>query len=169
MNEENNLNYYGGALSSDGSVITTTGGDYVAGTLTGSDTIITTTGDYVIESGNLMYNSYCLRNDSHKMDFKLPEVFLKAVKKTIPNIKNLLVLDSNVTISQYSDSVLNRLEFVKVNLMVILNEDLSDDYASKINDIFLTMFPAYGFVTLSIIQFDFEDNKKFNKLMELFG
>ena len=160
MNEENNLNY--------GDIITTTGGDYISGILNTGD-IVTVTGDYVIAGGNLMYNSYSLRNDNYKMDFKLPEVFLKAVKKTIPNIKNLLVLDSNVTISQYSNSALNRLESVKVNLMVILNEDLPDDYASKINDIFLTMFPAYGFVTLNIMQFDSEDNKKFNEFMELFG
>jgi len=160
MNEENNLNY--------GDVITTTGGDYVVGTLTGGDTL-TVTGDFVIAGGNLMYNSYSLRNDNHKMDFKLPEVFLRAVKKTIPNIKNLLVLDSNVTISQYSNSALNRLDSVKVNLMVILNEDLPDDYVSKINEIFSTMFPAYGFVTLNIMQFDSEDNKKFNEFMELFG
>jgi hypothetical protein len=31
------------------------------------------------------------------------------------------------------------------------------------------MFPAYGFVKLNIIQFDFENNNKFDKLMELFG
>jgi hypothetical protein len=53
--------------------------------------------------------------------------------------------------------------------MVILNEESSDNYADKLIEIFSTMFPAYGFVTLNIIQFDFENNNKFDELMELFG
>jgi hypothetical protein len=130
---------------------------------------LTTTTDatYLFTGSNIQYNSH--GSTSYKMDFKLPEVLLKVVKKTIPNVKNLLLLDSNITLDQYGKSDLNRIESVKINLMVILNEESSDNYADKLIEIFSTMFPAYGFVKLNIIQFDFENNNKFDKLMELFG
>jgi len=134
------------------------------------DNLTTTTdGAYLVAGGNFLHNSHISWSTSYKIDFKLPEVFLKAVKKTIPNVKNLLSLDSDITLSQYGKSDLNRIESVKINLMVILNEESSDNYAGKLNEIFSTMFPAYGFVTLNIIQFDFDNNKKFDELMELFG
>jgi hypothetical protein len=129
----------------------------------------TTNGDYLIAGSSIQYNSYVSWSASYNIDFKVPEVFLKVVKKTIPNVKNLLLLDSNITLSQYGKSDLNRIESVKINLMVILNEESSDNYADKLIEIFSTMFPAYGFVTLNIIQFDFENNNKFDELMELFG
>ena len=138
--------------------------------LTAWDNLTTTTnGDYLVAGGTLLHNSYVSWSTSYKMDFKLPEVFLKAVKKTIPNVKNILSLDSNITLNQYGKSDLNQIESVKINLMVILNEESSDNYAGKLNEIFSTMFPSYGFVTLNIIQFDFDNNKKFDGLMELFG
>jgi hypothetical protein len=134
------------------------------------DNLTTTTdGAYLVAGSIIQYNSHVSWGTSYKMDFKVPEVFLKVVKKTIPNVKNLLLSDSNITLSQYGKSDLNRIESVKINLMVILNEESSDNYAGKLNEIFSTMFPTYGFVTLNIIQFDFENNKKFDELMELFG
>ena len=138
--------------------------------LTAWDNLTTTTdGTYLVAGSSIQYNSHVSWSTSYKMDFKLPEVFLKVVKKTIPNVKNLLLSDSNITLSQYGKSDLNRIESVKINLMVILNEESSDNYADKLIEIFSTMFPTYGFVTLNIIQFDFENNKKFDELMELFG
>ena len=138
--------------------------------LTAWDNLTTTTdGAYLVAGGNLLYKPYVSWSTSYNIDFKVPEVFLKVVKKTIPNVKNLLLLDSNITLDQYGKSDLNRIESVKINLMVILNEESSDNYADKLIEIFSTMFPAYGFVTLNIIQFDFENNNKFDELMELFG
>jgi|LakMenE18May11ns_1017448.scaffolds.fasta_scaffold9807711_3 hypothetical protein len=138
--------------------------------LTAWDNLTTTTdGTYLVAGSSIQYNSYVSWSTSYNIDFKVPEVFLKVVKKTIPNVKNLLLLDSNITLSQYGKSDLNRIESVKINLMVILNEESSDNYADKLIEIFSTMFPAYGFVTLNIIQFDFENNNKFDELMELFG
>jgi len=138
--------------------------------LTAWDNLTTTTdGTYLVAGSSIQYNSYVSWSASYNIDFKVPEVFLKVVKKTIPNVKNLLLLDSNITLSQYGKSDLNRIESVKINLMVILNEESSDNYADKLIEIFSTMFPAYGFVTLNIIQFDFENNNKFDELMELFG
>jgi hypothetical protein len=122
MEEENNLTY--------GDTITTNTGNNI--------TTINPFGAYLVARDN----SYVSWSTSYKMDFKLPEVFLKAVKKTIPNVKNLLSLDSNIILDQYGKSNLNRIESVKFNLMVILNEESSDNYAGKLNEIFSTMFPS---------------------------
>ena len=156
MEEENNLNYYGGALSSDGSVITTTGGDYIS-------TI--TTGDYLVAGDRLMYNSYTSWSAPYDMDFKLPDIFLKVIKLMIPEIKNVIVRNSSLTLNS-----LNRIENLTINLFIILDETSSGnkDYEEKIRDLFRMTFSDIDYVTLNVKQFD-SNNKKFSDILRLFG
>jgi len=156
MEEENNLNYYGGALSSDGSVITTTGGNYIS-------TI--TTGYYLVAGDRLMHNSYVSYNAPYDMDFKLPDVFLKVIKLMIPEIKNVIVRNSSLTLNS-----LNQIENLTINLFIILDETSSGDknYEERIRDLFRMSFPNIDYVTLNVKQFD-SNNKKFSEILRLFG
>jgi hypothetical protein len=147
MNEENNLNYYGGALSSDGSVITTTGGDYL------------------VAGGNLLYNSYTSWGAPYDMDFKLPDIFLKVIKLMIPEIKNVIVRNSSLTLNS-----LNQIGELKINLFIVLDETSSGDknYEERIRDLFRMTFSDIDYVVLNVKQFD-SNNKKFSEILRLFG
>ena len=147
MNEENNLNYYGGALSSDGSVITTTGGHYV------------------IASGSLMYNSHTSWSTSYGMDFKVPDIFLKVIKLMIPEIKNVIVSNSLMNINS-----LDKIENVIVNLFIVLDESSFgyNNYEERIRDLFRMTFPNIDYVTLNVKQFDSDSNKKIDKFIKIF-
>ena len=156
MEEENNLNYYGGALSSDGSVITTTGGNYIS-------TI--TTGYYLVAGDRLMHNSYVSYNAPYNMDFKLPDVFLKVIKLMIPEIKNVIVRNSSLNIDS-----LNQIGELTINLFIVLDETSSGDknYEERIRDLFRMSFPDIDYVMLNVKQFD-SNNKKFSEILRLFG
>jgi hypothetical protein len=149
MEEENNLTY--------GTITTLTGGDYIS---------TTTTGDYVIAGGNLMYDSRTSWSTSYGMDFKLPDIFLKVIKTMIPEIKNVIVSNPSLNINS-----LNQIGELTISLFIVLNETSSGDknYEERIRDLFRMTFPNINYVTLNVKQLDYDNNKKFDELLKLFG
>ena len=149
MEEENNLTY--------GTITTLTGGDYIS---------TTTTGDYVIAGGNLMYDSRTSWSTSYGMDFKLPDIFLKVIKTMIPEIKNVIVSNPSLNINS-----LNQIGELTISLFIVLNETSSGDknYEERIRDLFRMTFPNIDYVTLNVKQLDYDNNKKFDELLKLFG
>ncbi len=149
MEEENDLNY--------GDIIITTGGDYIS--------TVTNTGDYLVAGDRLMHNSYAQYSTPYDMDFKLPDIFLKVIKLMIPEIKNVIVRNSSLTLNS-----LNQIENLTINLFIILDETSSGDkdYEEKIRDLFRMTFSDIDYVTLNVKQFD-SNNKKFSEILRLFG
>ena len=149
MEEENNLTY--------GTITTLTGGDYIS---------TTTTGDYVIAGGNLMYDSHTSWSTSYGMDFKLPDIFLKVIKTMIPEIKNVIVSSSSMSVNPS-----NQIGELIISLFIVLDETSSGDknYEERIRDLFRMTFPNIDYVTLNVKQFDSDSNKKFDELFKLFG
>jgi hypothetical protein len=149
MEEENNLTY--------GTITTLTGGDYIS---------TTTTGDYVIAGGNLMYDSHTSWSTSYGMDFKLPDIFLKVIKTMIPEIKNVIVSNPSLNINS-----LNQIGELTISLFIVLDETSSGDknYEERIRDLFRMTFPNINYVTLNVKQLDYDNNKKFDELLKLFG
>jgi hypothetical protein len=149
MEEENNLIY--------GDVTTMTGGDYI--------TTVTNTVNYLVAGDRLMHNSYVSYNAPYDMDFKLPDVFFKVIKLMIPEIKNVIVRNSSLTLNS-----LNQIENLTINLFIILDETSSSDknYEEKIRDLFRMTFPDIDYVVLNVKQFD-SNNKKFSEILRLFG
>lgn len=139
--------------------------------LTAWDNLTTTTnGDYLIAGGTLLYDnsynySYATYSAPYDMDFKLPDVFLKVIKLMIPEIKNLIVRNSSLTLNS-----LNHIENLTINLFIILDETSSGDkdYEEKIRDLFRMSFPDIDYVVLNVKQFD-SNNKKFSEILRLFG
>jgi hypothetical protein len=152
MEEENNI-----ILTGWDNLTTTTGSDYI--------TTVTNTGDYLISGDRLMYNSYTSWSAPYDMDFKLPDVFLKVIKLMIPEIKNVIVRNSSLTLNS-----LNQIENLTINLFIILDETSSNDkdYEEKIRDLFRMTFSDIDYVTLNVKQFD-SNNKKFSEILRLFG
>jgi hypothetical protein len=99
------------------------------------------------------------------MDFKLPDIFLKVIKLMIPEIKNVIVRNSSLTLNS-----LNRIENLTINLFIILDETSSGDkdYEEKIRDLFRMTFSDIDYVVLNVKQFD-SNNKKFSEILRLFG
>ncbi len=99
------------------------------------------------------------------MDFKLPDIFLKVIKLMIPEIKNVIVRNSSLTLNS-----LNQIENLTINLFIILDETSSGDkdYEEKIRDLFRMTFSDIDYVTLNVKQFD-SNNKKFSEILRLFG
>jgi len=127
----------------------------------------TTNGNYLIATGgNLLYtDSYATYSAPYDMDFKLPDVFLKVIKLMIPEIKNLIVRNSSLTLNS-----LNHIENLTINLFIILDETSSGNknYEEKIRDLFRMSFPDIDYVTINVKQFD-SNNKKFSEILRLFG
>ena len=125
----------------------------------------TTTGDYIISGDRLMCDSYASWSAPYDMDFKLPDVFLKVIKLMIPEIKNVIVRNSSLTLNS-----LNQIENLTINLFIILDETSSGDkdYEEKIRDLFRMTFSDIDYVTLNVKQFD-SNNKKFSEILRLFG
>jgi len=137
------------------------------GNITGHDTITTVTGDYLIDVGNLTHGSYSLwSTSSYNMDFKLPDIFLKVIKKMMPEIKMVVVAKSEIKIDN-----LNNIGEVLIYLFIIFNETHSygKNYQEKIGDLFKMTFPNIDYVNFNVIEFDSNNNKKFDKIIELFG
>ena len=153
MEEENNLAYGGTATYS---TITTN---------TDNNITITTGGDYVIAAGSLMYNSYATYSSPYDMDFKLPDIFLKVIKLMIPEIKNVIVRNSSLTLNSF-----NQIENLTINLFIILDESSTGgtNYEERIRDLFRMTFSDIDYVTLNVKQFD-SNNKKFSEILRLFG
>jgi hypothetical protein len=124
----------------------------------------TTTGDYLVAGGTLLYNSYATYSAPYDMDFKLPDVFLKVIKLMIPEIKNVIVRNSSLTLNS-----LNQIGNLTINLFIILDETSSGDkdYEEKICDLFKMTFPDIDYVVLNVKQFD-SNNKKFSEILRLF-
>ena len=139
--------------------------DNLTTTNTDNNITITTGGDYVIAGGSLMYNSYATYSSPYDMDFKLPDIFLKVIKLMIPEIKNVIVRNSSLTLNS-----LNQIENLTINLFIILDESSSGykDYEEKIRDLFRMTFPDIDYVVLNVKQFD-SNNKKFSEILRLFG
>jgi hypothetical protein len=139
--------------------------------LTAWDNLTTTTnGNYLIATGNLLYtDSYATYSAPYSapydMDFKLPDIFLKVIKTMIPEIKNVIVRNSSLTLNS-----LNRIENLTINLFIILDETSigGTNYEERIRDLFRMSFPDIDYVTLNVKQFD-SDNKKFSEILRLFG
>jgi hypothetical protein len=135
--------------------------------LTAWDNLTTTTnGNYLIATGNLLYtDSYATYSAPYDMDFKLPDVFLKVIKLMIPEIKNVIVRNSSLTLNS-----LNRIENLTINLFIVLDESYigGTNYEERIRDLFRMSFPDIDYVTLNVKQFD-SDNKKFSEILRLFG
>jgi hypothetical protein len=134
--------------------------------LTAWDNLTTTTnGDYLIATGNLLYNSYVTCSAPYDMDFKLPDIFLKVIKLMIPEIKNVIVRNSSLNIDS-----LNQIGELTINLFIVLDKTSSGDknYEEKIRDLFRMSFPDIDYVTLNVKQFD-SNNKKFSEILRLFG
>jgi hypothetical protein len=125
----------------------------------------TTTGDYLVAGGSLMYGSHTSWSAPYDMDFKLPDIFLRVIKIMIPEIKNVIVRNSSLTLNS-----LNRIENLTINLFIILDETSSGnkDYEEKIRDLFRMTFSDIDYVTLNVKQFD-SNNKKFSEILRLFG
>ena len=138
--------------------------DNLTTTNTDNNITITTGGDYVIAGGSLMYNSYATYSSPYDMDFKLPDVFLKVIKLMIPEIKNVIVRNSSLTLNS-----LNQIGNLTINLFIILDETSSGDkdYEEKICDLFKMTFPDIDYVVLNVKQFD-SNNKKFSEILRLF-
>ena len=133
--------------------------------LTAWDNITTTTtGDYLVAGGNILYNSYASYSAPYDMDFKLPDIFLKVIKLMIPEIKNVIVRNSSLTLNS-----LNQIGNLTINLFIILDETSSGDkdYEEKICDLFKMTFPDIDYVVLNVKQFD-SNNKKFSEILRLF-
>jgi hypothetical protein len=133
--------------------------------LTGWDNLTTTTtGDYLVVGGNILYDSYATYSAPYDMDFKLPDVFLKVIKTMIPEIKNVIVRNSSLTLNS-----LNQIGNLTINLFIILDETSSGDkdYEEKICDLFKMTFPDIDYVVLNVKQFD-SNNKKFSEILRLF-
>jgi hypothetical protein len=124
----------------------------------------TTTGDYLVAGGNILYNSYATYSAPYDMDFKLPDIFLKVIKLMIPEIKNVIVRNSSLTLNS-----LNQIGNLTINLFIILDETSSGDkdYEEKICDLFKMTFPDIDYVVLNVKQFD-SNNKKFSEILRLF-
>lgn len=139
--------------------------------LTAWDNLTTTTnGDYLIAGGTLLYDnsynySYATYSAPYDMDFKLPDVFLKVIKLMIPEIKNLIVRNSSLTLNS-----LNHIENLTINLFIILDESSigGTNYEERIRDLFRMSFPDIDYVVLNVKQFD-SNNKKFSEILRLFG
>ena len=129
------------------------------------NTTTTTNGDYLVAGGNILYNSYATYSSPYDMDFKLPDIFLKVIKLMIPEIKNVIVRNSSLTLNS-----LNQIENLTINLFIILDETSSGDkdYEEKIRDLFRMTFSDIDYVTLNVKQFD-SNNKKFSEILRLFG
>ena len=125
----------------------------------------TTNGDYLVAGGTLLYNSYATYSAPYDMDFKLPDVFLKVIKLMIPEIKNVIVRNSSLTLNS-----LNQIGELTINLFIVLDETSSGDkdYEEKIRDLFKLTLPNINYVTLNVKQFD-SNNKKFDEILKLFG
>jgi hypothetical protein len=125
----------------------------------------TTTGDYLVAGGTLLYNSYAAYSAPYDMDFKLPDIFLKVIKIMIPEIKNVIVRNTSLTLNS-----LNQIENLTINLFIILDETSSGDkdYEEKIRDMFRMTFSDIDYVTLNVKQFD-SNNKTFSEILRLFG
>ena len=135
--------------------------------LTAWDNLTTTTnGDYLIAGGNILYNTYATYSAPYDMDFKLPDVFLKVIKLMIPEIKNVIVRNSSLTLNS-----LNQIGELTINLFIVLDETSSGDknYEEKIRDLFKLTLPNINYVTLNVKQFDSNSNKKFDEILKLFG
>jgi len=171
MEEENNI-----GLTLWDNLTTTTNGDYLIatggaasyGTITtntDNNITITTDGNYLVAGGSLMYGSHTSWSTPYDMDFKLPDVFLKVIKLMIPEIKNVIVRNSSLTLNS-----LNQIENLTINLFIILDETSSGDkdYEEKIRDLFRMTFSDIDYVTLNVKQFD-SNNKKFSEILRLFG
>jgi hypothetical protein len=171
MEEENNI-----GLTLWDNLTTTTNGDYLIatggaasyGTITtntDNNITITTDGNYLVAGGNLLYNSYTSWSAPYDMDFKLPDIFLRVIKIMIPEIKNVIVRNSSLTLNS-----LNRIENLTINLFIILDETSSGnkDYEEKIRDLFRMTFSDIDYVVLNVKQFD-SNNKKFSEILRLFG
>ena len=134
--------------------------------LTAWDNLTTTTnGDYLVATGNLLYNSYATYSAPYDMDFKLPDIFLKVIKIMIPEIKNVIVRNSSLNIDS-----LNQIGELTINLFIVLDETSScnKNYEERIRDLFRMSFPDIDYVTLNVKQFD-SNNKKFSEILRLFG
>ena len=135
--------------------------------LTAWDNLTTTTnGTYLIATGNLLYtDSYATYSAPYDMDFKLPDIFLKVIKTMIPEIKNVIVRNSSLTLNS-----LNQIGNLTINLFIILDETSigGTNYEERIRDLFRMSFPDIDYVTLNVKQFD-SDNKKFSEILRLFG
>jgi hypothetical protein len=140
--------------------------------LTAWDNLTTTTnGDYLVAGGTLLYNSYISYNASYKVDLKIPDFFLKVIKKKIPEINNIVILNSEITVDSVYEQSLKKLESVKIDLIVVLDKSVSGvkRYEEEINSLFNIVFPNFNFIKLNIIQFDSDNNKKFSEILRLFG
>jgi hypothetical protein len=124
----------------------------------------TTNGDYLVAGGNILYNSYATYSAPYDMDFKLPDIFLKVIKIMIPEIKNVIVRNSSLTLNS-----LNQIGNLTINLFIILDETSSGDkdYEEKICDLFKMTFPNIDYVVLNVKQFD-SNNKKLSEILRLF-
>ena len=135
--------------------------------LTAWDNLTTTTnGNYLIATGNLLYtDSYATYSAPYDMDFKLPDIFLKVIKLMIPEIKNVIVRNSSLTLNS-----LNQIGELTINLFIVLDETSSGDknYEERIRDLFRLTLPNIDYVTLNVKQFD-SNNKKFDEILKLFG
>jgi hypothetical protein len=171
MEEENNI-----GLTLWDNLTTTTNGDYLIatggaasyGTITtntDNNITITTDGNYLVAGGSLMYGSHTSWSTPYDMDFKLPDIFLKVIKLMIPEIKNVIVRNSSLTLNS-----LNRIENLTINLFIILDETSSGDkdYEEKIRDLFRMTFSDIDYVVLNVKQFD-SNNKKLSEILRLFG
>jgi hypothetical protein len=147
MEEENNLSY--GDLTACGTITTTTGNDYL-----------------ITAGSNLLFDSYTSYSTSYNMDFKLPDIFLKVIKKMIPEINNVIVHNSYLNIDS-SDHI----GILTINLFIVLDESSSDNknYEEKIRDLFKITFHDIDYVVLNVKQFDFYGNKKISEIFKLFG
>jgi hypothetical protein len=133
--------------------------------LTAWDNLTTTTnGDYLVAGGNILYKPYATYSSPYDMDFKLPDIFLKVIKLMIPEIKNVIVRNSSLTLNS-----LNQIGNLTINLFIILDETSSGDkdYEEKICDLFKMTFPDIDYVVLNVNQFD-SNNKKFSEILRLF-
>ena len=140
--------------------------------LTAWDNLTTTTnGDYLVAGGTLLYNSYISYNASYKVDLKMPDFFLKVIKKKIPEINNIVILNSEITVDSVYERSLKKLESIKIDLIVVLDKSVSGvkRYEEEINSLFNIVFPNFNFIKLNIIQFDSDNNKKFVEVLNMFG
>ena len=130
------------------------------------NTTTTTNGDYLIAGGNLLYHSSVTWNTTYGMDFKLPDIFLKVIKTMIPEIKNVIVSSSSMTLNS-----LNQIGELTISLFIVLDETPSGDknYEERIRNLFRLTLPNIDYVTLNVKQFDSNSNKKFDELLKLFG
>jgi hypothetical protein len=135
--------------------------------LTAWDNLTTTTnGDYLVAGNNLLYHSSVTWNTTYGMDFKLPDIFLKVIKTMIPEIKNVIVSSSSMSVNPS-----NQIGELIISLFIVLDETSSGDknYEERIRNLFRLALPNIDYVTLNVKQFDSNSNKKFDELLKLFG